>query len=141
MSQVSSEIRLGAAENTFAQIVWDHEPLSTGELVKLCKSELNWARSTTYTVLRRLCDKGLFKVEGGCVSAVLSRDGFKAVQSEAFMAETFEGSLPAFIAAFTAGRKLNVQEADEIRRLIDACVEETPHKMPQDGSGTEGGAN
>ena len=140
MSLINTEIRLGAAENAFAQIVWDHEPLSTGELVRLCKENLNWARSTTYTVLRRLCDKGLFKVDDGCVSAVLDREAFKAVQSEAFMAETFEGSLPAFIAAFTAGKKLTAQEADEIRRLIDACVEETPQKMPQSGSGTEGGA-
>ena len=140
MSLINTEIRLGAAENAFAQIVWDHEPLSTGELVRLCKENLNWARSTTYTVLRRLCDKGLFKVDDGCVSAVLDREAFKAVQSEAFMAETFEGSLPAFIAAFTAGKKLNAQEADEIRRLIDACVEETPQKMPPSGSGTEGGA-
>jgi len=126
MSLINTEIRLGAAENAFAQIVWDHEPLSTGELVRLCKENLNWARSTTYTVLRRLCDKGLFRVDDGCVSAVLDREAFKAVQSEAFMAETFEGSLPAFIAAFTAGKKLNAQEADEIRRLIDACVEDDP---------------
>ena len=140
MSLINTEIRLGAAENAFAQIVWDHEPLSTGELVRLCKENLNWARSTTYTVLRRLCDKGLFKVDDGCVSAVLDREAFKAAQTEAFMSDTFESSLPAFIAAFTAGKKLKVQEAEEIRRLIDACVEETPQKMPQSGSGTEGGA-
>ena len=104
MSRITTEIRLGAAENAFAQIVWDHEPISSGELVKLCKKELDWARSTTYTVLRRLCDKGLFKTEDGIISAVLTREGF--------------------IAAFTAGKKLNLQEAEEIRRLIDACVED-----------------
>ena len=124
MSRITTEIRLGAAENAFAQIVWDHEPISSGELVKLCKKELGWARSTTYTVLRRLCDKGLFKMEDGIISAVLTREGFIAAQTEAFMSDTFESSLPAFIAAFTAGKKLNVQEAEEIRRLIDACVEE-----------------
>ena len=126
MSRITTEIRLGAAENAFAQIVWDHEPISSGELVKLCKKELDWARSTTYTVLRRLCDKGLFKVEDGVISAVLTREVFIAAQTEAFMNDTFESSLPAFIAAFTAGKKLNVQEAEEIRRLIDACVEDDP---------------
>ncbi|MBP3729354.1 MAG: BlaI/MecI/CopY family transcriptional regulator [Lachnospiraceae bacterium] len=124
MSRITTEIRLGAAENAFAQIVWDHEPISSGDLVKLCKKELNWARSTTYTVLKRLCDKGLFRVEEGVVSAVLTREGFIAAQTEAFMNDTFESSLPAFIAAFTAGKKLKVQEAEEIRRLIDACVED-----------------
>lgn len=131
MSRISTEIRLGAAENAFAQIVWDQEPISSGDLVKLCKKELNWARSTTYTVLKRLCDKGLFRVEKGIVSAVLTREGFIAAQTEAFMNDTFESSLPAFIAAFTAGKRLKLQEAEEIRRLIDACVE--------DGSENTGG--
>lgn len=131
MSRITTEIRLGAAENAFAQIVWDQEPISSGDLVKLCKKELNWARSTTYTVLKRLCDKGLFRVEEGVVSAVLTREGFIAAQTEAFMNDTFESSLPAFIAAFTAGKKLKLQEAEEIRRLIDACVE--------DGSENTGG--
>ena len=133
MSRTTTEIRLGAAENAFAQIVWDHEPISSGELVKLCKKELDWARSTTYTVLRRLCDKGLFKVEDGVISAVLTREGFIAAQTEAFMNDTFESSLPAFIAAFTAGKKLSVQEAEEIRRLIDACVERDSPKTEKGG--------
>ena len=133
MSRITTEIRLGAAENAFAQIVWDHEPISSGELVKLCRKELDWARSTTYTVLRRLCDKGLFKVEDGVISAVLTREGFIAAQTEAFMNDTFESSLPAFIAAFTAGKKLSVQEAEEIRRLIDACVEGDSPKTEKGG--------
>lgn len=133
MSRITTEIRLGAAENAFAQIVWDHEPISSGELVKLCKKELDWARSTTYTVLRRLCDKGLFKVEDGVISAVLTREGLIAAQTEAFMNDTFESSLPAFIAAFTAGKKLSVQEAEEIRRLIDACVEGDSPKTEKGG--------
>ena len=133
MSRITTEIRLGAAENAFAQIVWDHEPISSGELVKLCKKELDWARSTTYTVLRRLCDKGLFKTEDGVISAVLTREGFIAAQTEAFMSDTFESSLPAFIAAFTAGKKLSIQEAEEIRRLIDACVEGDSPKTEKGG--------
>ena len=125
MQQTNHEIRLGAAENAFAQIVWDRAPLPSGELVNICKKELNWARSTTYTVLRRLCDKGLFRVEGRMVLTLLSREEFKAQQSDAFMSDTFQGSLPAFIAAFTAGKRLNHEEAEEIHRLIDACVEES----------------
>ncbi|MBQ7145587.1 MAG: BlaI/MecI/CopY family transcriptional regulator [Lachnospiraceae bacterium] len=134
-----SEIRLGAAENAFAQIVWERAPLSSGELVRICKKELNWARSTTYTVLHRLCDKGLFRVEEGTVQILLTQDEFKVQQSEAFMQDTFRGSLPAFIAAFTAGKKLNQEEAEEIRQLIDACVEEDPLPAGQSGSASKGG--
>lgn len=139
MSPMHSEIRLGAAENAFAQIVWERAPLSSGELVRICKKELNWARSTTYTVLHRLCDKGLFRVEEGMVQILLTRDEFKVQQSEAFMQDTFQGSLPAFIAAFTAGKKLNQEEAEEIRHLIDACVEEDPLPAGQSGSASKGG--
>lgn len=139
MSPMHSEIRLGAAENAFAQIVWERAPLSSGELVRICKKELNWARSTTYTVLHRLCDKGLFRVEEGMVQILLTRDEFKVQQSEAFMQDTFQGSLPAFIAAFTAGKKLNQEEAEEIRHLIDACVEEDPLSAGQSGSASKGG--
>lgn len=139
MSPMHSEIRLGAAENAFAQIVWERAPLSSGELVRICKKELNWARSTTYTVLHRLCDKGLFRVEEGTVQILLTQDEFKVQQSEAFMQDTFRGSLPAFIAAFTAGKKLNQEEAEEIRQLIDACVEEDPLPAGQSGSASKGG--
>ena len=139
MSPMHSEIRLGAAENAFAQIVWERAPLSSGELVRICKKELNWARSTTYTVLHRLCDKGLFRVEEGMVQILLTREEFKVQQSEAFMQDTFQGSLPAFIAAFTAGKKLNQEEAEEIRHLIDACVEEDPLPAGQSGSASKGG--
>lgn len=139
MSPMHSEIRLGAAENAFAQIVWERAPLSSGELVRICKKELNWARSTTYTVLHRLCDKGLFRVEEGTVQILLTQDEFKVQQSEAFMQDTFRGSLPAFIAAFTAGKKLNQEEAEEIRHLIDACVEEDPLPAGQSGSASKGG--
>ena len=139
MSRITTEIRLGAAENAFAQIVWDHEPISSGDLVKLCKKELNWARSTTYTVLRRLCDKGLFKMDEGIVSAVLTREGFIAAQTEAFMNDTFDSSLPAFIAAFTSGKKLNAKEAEEIRRLIDACVEDGNKNIGEKDEPEKGG--
>ena len=133
MKNADTELRLGAAENAFAQIVWDHAPLSSGDLVKLCREKLEWARSTTYTVLRRLCDKGLFKAENGTVSAVLSREDYLAVRSESFMESTFSGSLPAFIASFTAGKKLNREEAEELRRLIEACTEKEPDPSGKGG--------
>lgn len=139
MSRITTDIRLGAAENAFAQIVWDQEPIPSGELVKLCKKELDWARSTTYTVLRRLCDKGLFKMEEGIVSAVLTREGFIAAQTEAFMNDTFDSSLPAFIAAFTSGKKLNAKEAEEIRRLIDACVGDGNKNIGENDEPEKGG--
>ncbi len=114
-----SELRLGAVESRFADIIWRHEPLHSRELVKLCEQELNWKRSTTYTVLRRLCDRGFFKNEDGIVSALMTRQEFYAMRSERFVDETFDGSLPAFLAAFTQRKKLTKKEIDELQRLID----------------------
>lgn len=114
-----SELRLGAVESRFADIIWRHEPLHSRELVKLCEQELNWKRSTTYTVLRRLCDRGFFKNEDGIVSSLLTRQEFYAMRSERFVDETFDGSLPAFLAAFTQRKKLTKKEIDELLRLID----------------------
>lgn len=117
-----SEIKMGVVESHFADIIWDHEPLHSRELVKLCETELSWNRSTTYTVLRKLCQRGIFKNENGMVSSVLSREDFYAVQSEQFVEDTFEGSLPAFIAAFTQRKGISQEEAEEIRRMIDAAA-------------------
>ena len=114
-----SELRLGAVESRFADIIWRHEPLHSRELVKLCEQELNWKRSTTYTVLRRLCDRGFFKNEDGIVSSLLTRQEFYAMRRERFVDETFDGSLPAFLAAFTQRKKLTKKEIDELQRLID----------------------
>jgi BlaI family penicillinase repressor len=114
-----SELRLGVVESRFADIIWRHEPLHSRELVKLCEQELNWKRSTTYTVLRRLCDRGFFKNEDGIVSSLLTRQEFYAMRSERFVDETFDGSLPAFLAAFTQRKKLTKKEIDELQRLID----------------------
>ena len=96
-----AEIKMGVVESHFADIIWANEPLHSRDLVKLCEKELNWNRSTTYTVLRKLCERGIFQNNGGTVSSVLTKNEFYAVQSEQFVDETFEGSLPAFIAAFT----------------------------------------
>ena len=117
------ETKLGAVESHFADIIWQNEPLTSGELVKLCERELEWKKSTTYTVLKKLCEKGIFRNSSGTVTSVVSKQDFYAVQSEKFVDETFKGSLPAFIAAFTKRKKLSAQEISEIRRMIDSYEE------------------
>lgn len=113
------ETKLGAVESRFADIIWNNEPLPSRELVGLCEQELNWNRSTTYTVLRRLCQRGIFKNEGGLVSAVLTRQEFHALQGEQLIDQAFDGSLPAFVAAFSQRKKLSEQDIAELQRLID----------------------
>ncbi len=114
-----NELSLGAVESRFADIIWANEPLSTKRLVQLCEAELQWKRTTTYTVLGRLAERGLFRNEGGQVTALLSRDEFYARRSEQFVEETFGGSLPAFLAAFAARKPLTEDEVAQIRRLIE----------------------
>ena len=114
-----TDLKLGAVETRFAELIWSNEPLGSGALVKLCEKELNWKKPTTYTVLRKLCEKGIFKNENGVVSSLLSRDDFRAAQGAQFIGESYGGSLPAFIAAFTARRGLSEAEAAEIQALID----------------------
>lgn len=117
------DIELGEVQAAFADIIWAHEPVGSGELVKICEKELGWKKPTTYTVLRKLCEKGLFKNEGGLVTALVSRERFNAIKSERFVEDTFDGSLPAFLAAFMSGRKISVEEAAEIRKMIDEYKE------------------
>ena len=114
------ELKLGMVEARFADIVWANAPMSTRELVKLCEKELNWKRTTTYTVLKKLCDRGIFLTEDSLVSVLISREDFYAMQSERFVEETFDGSLPAFIAAFASRKALSQSEIEEIRRMIDS---------------------
>lgn len=117
------EMKLGVVESRFADLIWGNEPLHSRELVKLCEKELNWKKPTTYTVLRKLCERGIFRNEGGMVSSVISRAEFYAMQSERFVEETFEGSLPAFLAAFTTRKQLSAEEIAQIRKMIDGCGE------------------
>lgn len=114
-----SEYTIGAIEMRFAEIIWEHEPVSSGELVKLCEQELNWKKSTTYTVLRRLCQKGIFTSENGTVTSLLSKQMFQARQSEEIIEEAFAGSLPAFVAAFTSRKKLSKKEIKELKKIIE----------------------
>ena len=117
------EWKLGAVESRFADIIWANEPLPSRDLVALCQQELNWKKPTTYTVLRKLCERGIFQNADGLVSSVISRQEFYARQSEQFVEESFSGSLPAFLAAFTSRKNLSPQEVAEIRRMIDAFEE------------------
>ena len=114
------DIRLGVVETRFAELIWAHEPLTSGELVKLCAKELEWKKSTTYTVLKKLCDRGIFQNQDGMVTSILSQKEFQSRQSRRFVEDTFSGSLPAFIAAFAEGGELSDQELLEIRRMIDS---------------------
>ena len=111
--------KLGVIETRFAELIWQYAPISSGELVKLCQQALEWKKSTTYTVLKKLCEQGLFQNEGGMVTAIVSREEFYAVESEKFVEETFQGSLPAFLAAFGTRKQLSDSEVDELKKLIE----------------------
>lgn len=118
-----TEIQLGVIEARYADMIWEHEPVSSSELVKMTAVEFNWKRTTAHNVLRRLIDKGLFKNENGLVTAVISREEFYSRQSKKYVQDTFAGSLPAFIAAFTQDNRLTAEEAEAIHKMID-CAEE-----------------
>ena len=113
------DYELGEVQARFADLVWKNEPIASGELVKLCQKELNWKKPTTYTVLRKLCEKGIFRNDNGTVTSLISREEFCSAKSERFVEETFQGSLPAFVAAFMSRKALSDEEAEEIQRMID----------------------
>ena len=111
---------LGAIESRFADLIWEHASLTSGALVTLCEEHLHWKKSTTYTVLKKLCDRGLFVNNGGTVEVVMTKEEFTARQSEEIVRETFSGSLPAFVAAFTSRNSLSEDEIAALQSLIDA---------------------
>ena len=115
-----AEYKLGQIETIFADMIWDNEPVTSRRLTELAADHLNWKRTTTYTILKRLCDRGLFQNEGGTVTSLVSREEFYARQSEIFVEETFHGSLPAFLSAFGSRKKLSDSEIDELQKVIDA---------------------
>ena len=112
---------MGEAETRFADLIWAEEPVSSAELVRLAGEQLEWKKSTTYTVLRRLIDKGLFQNANGMVSSVMSKKEYAAAQSEQFVDETFSGSLPMLVTAFASRKKLSEKEIDELQQIIDAA--------------------
>ena len=114
-----SNFRMGPAEARFADIIWEKEPITSGQLAKIGLAEFNWKKTTSHTVLNRLCDRGLFKREDGVVTSLISREEYYARHSEAYVEETFGGSLPAFLAAFGSRKQLSDAEAEELKKLID----------------------
>ena len=113
------EYRLTDTESKFADIIWANEPIQSGALVKLCEVELNWKKSTTYTMLKRLENKEIFENRNGIVSSLIKKDEFYAEQSKQFVEETFDGSLPKFLASFTRSKRLSNKEINELQRLIN----------------------
>ncbi|MEG2769392.1 MAG: BlaI/MecI/CopY family transcriptional regulator [Oscillospiraceae bacterium] len=110
---------LGEIDTKFANLIWKNEPLKSGELVTLCEKELNWKKATTYTVLRKLCNRGIFKNENSVVTSIINRDEFYARQTHHFVEDSFGGSLPKFLTAFSSGKHLTETEIAQLQKLID----------------------
>ena len=107
------------SEYRFCRILWEHQPIKSKELVKLCQEQLGWKSTTTYTVIKRLSERGVVKNENTVVSALVSQEEVQAAQVEEMMEKTFDGSLPAFIAAFSRNRKVSPEEIDQVQAMID----------------------
>ena len=118
-----AEMRMGTAEAKFADIIWENEPISSGDLAKLGNKEFEWKKTTSFTVLKRLCERGLFQNQNGTVTSLVSREEFYARHSDQYVEETFGGSLPAFLTAFGRKNKLSDKEIDEIQMIIDSMGE------------------
>lgn len=118
------QYKLGEMEQKFAELIWENAPIGSGELAKLCEKAFVWKRTTTYTMLKRLCDRGLFINKNGTVEALMTKEEFQAAQGEQFINETFDGSLPRFLAAFSRRKKLSDKEIMELKKLIDTYKED-----------------
>jgi len=116
--------KLAESEEKFAELIWQNEPIGSGDLVKLCEKEMKWKKSTTYTVLKKLCDKGIFKNEDATVSSLITKEDYYARLGVRFVEDNFGGSLPKFLTAFIGGKKLSKRQAEELKRLIDEHREE-----------------
>lgn len=118
------EYKLSQSEARFTELVWQHEPMGSGELVKICEKEMGWKKSTTYTVLKILYKKGIVQNQNAVVTSLVKKDEFYGRQSRRFVEDTFGGSLPGFLAAFIGGGRLSERQADELKKLIDQHKEE-----------------
>ena len=118
------KIRLCDSEYRFLQVVWEAAPVPSGQLAELCRQQLGWKKSTMYTVLKKMCEKGLLQNENALVTVLVPRERVTASEAEQFVDRTFGGSLPGFLAAFMSGKKLTAREAEEVKRLIDQYREE-----------------
>ncbi|MGM9600261.1 MAG: BlaI/MecI/CopY family transcriptional regulator [Acetatifactor sp.] len=114
-----SELKMGTAEARFADVIWQNEPITSGELAKIGAADFNWKKTTSHTVLKRLCERGLFQNVGGTVTSLISREEYYARHSEQYVEETFGGSLPAFLAAFGTRKKLSDKEIEELQKVIE----------------------
>ena len=114
--------KLFDAEYKFVSIIWDNEPINSTELVKLCADKLGWKKSTTYTVLKKLCERGILQNKDATVTLLVKREDVQRYESRAVLEKTFDGSLPKFLTAFLSGRKLSEQEAEELKRIIEEAV-------------------
>ena len=114
------ELRMGTSEARFADIIWENEPISSGDLAKLGFEEFEWKKTTCFTVLKRLCERGIFQNQKGMVTSLISREDYYARHSEQYVEETFGGSLPAFLAAFGSRKKLSDKEVNELQKIIDS---------------------
>jgi predicted transcriptional regulator len=119
-----NDYKLAQGEAKFADLIWSHEPITSMELVKLCEIEMNWKKSTTYTVLKKLCDKGIFQNNNTLVTSLIKKEAFHGKQSRFFVEDIFGGSLPKFITAFIGNSKLSDKQAEELKKLIDQHKEE-----------------
>lgn len=117
------EYHLAEAESKFAEIIWENEPISSKNLVELCEEKLDWKKSTTYTVLKRLCDRGIFEKKKAMVTSLVSKKDFYEGKSRQFVQETFDGSLPRFLTAFIGKEKLSDQQIEEMKQLIESYRE------------------
>ena len=115
------------SEYRLCLILWEHEPIKSSELVQLCREQLGWKPTTTYTVIKRLSERGVLKNENTIVRSLVSKDQVQAAEIDALVEKTFEGSLPAFVAAFTRHRRLSAKEVDEVQAMIDRFREEAGH--------------
>lgn len=118
------QYKLGEMEKRLADLIWANAPMTTRKLTELCETAFAWKRTTTYTMLKRLCDRGLFKNENGTVIVITTKEEFNMAQSQNFINETFGGSLPMFLTMFTKNKKLNKEDIDQLQRLIDSYKEE-----------------
>lgn len=117
------EYKLAEGEAKFAELIWQNEPITSPELVKLCEKEFDWKKSTTYTVLKKLCDREIFQNDNAVVTSLISKEEFYSHKSRKFVEESFGGSIPKFLTAFMGGKKLTTEQAEEIKELIDSFKE------------------
>lgn len=119
MEKTAENLKLCDSDYRFMLVVWENAPIKSGDLAGLCREKLGWKKSTTYTVIKKLCEKGYIQNEDATVSVLIPKEKVQAEESEYFVERTFEGSLPGFLAAFLGGRTLSSQEADKLKRMID----------------------